>query len=195
MPIATYGAWEHDVLMVTKVPTRHRTFGTRRWLPRGRLARHSRGPLLGGVLLRLRVRCRAQTLDDDLARGVDPRQSDALSLRTGQLRSRKTRTRICRSLMAAQALAGREPPPAPGLPPLVCLHAVVACSELIATLADRIDEGRNLDARGLAITMQLLRDGRGPLYDEDAPVSLDNALRLAIAALGEPSEWPGSPAS
>jgi hypothetical protein len=62
-------------------------FTTRRWLPSRRLARRSRGLLLGGIWLRVVTRWRAPVLDRQLANGIDPMQSDELSLRVGQLGS------------------------------------------------------------------------------------------------------------
>jgi hypothetical protein len=59
--------------------------GTRRWLPSRRLARRSRGPLLGGIWLRVHTQWRAAELDRQLANGTDPMLSDELSLRAGQL--------------------------------------------------------------------------------------------------------------
>lgn len=50
---------------------------TRRWLPRGRLARRTRGPLLGGVWLRCITWWRAPALDAELAAGADPIDAEA----------------------------------------------------------------------------------------------------------------------
>jgi len=173
------------LLCTRENPVRYRAFGTRRWLPRGRQARRSRGLLLGGVWLRWRVWKRARDLDDDLAGGVDPTRSDALSLRTGQLRSLKARREIRRSLLAALELAGRQSPPASTLPPLIRRREVLACSELIVALADRIDEDSDLNVQGLAMTSQLLRDGGSPLYCEHARRPLSATLHSALAAVGD----------
>ena len=78
---------------------------TRRWLPRGRLARQTRGLLLGGVWLRCVTWWRAHALDDQLARGVDPMQSNELSLRVGQLSSERSRRRFVYALRGAVQLA------------------------------------------------------------------------------------------
>lgn len=184
-PIAGSLPEDHDGGMQN--PVRYRAVGTRRWLPRGRLARHSRGLLLGGVWLRWRVWQRARDLDDELAGGVDPIRSDALSLRTGQLRSLKTRRQIRQSLLAALELAGWQSPPASTLPPLIRQREVLACSELIAALADRIGADADLNVQGLAMTSQLLRDGGSPFYCEHAQRPLGAALRSALGALGDAS--------
>src|ERR687895_168843 len=57
---------------------------TRRWLPSGRLARRTRGPLLGGLWLRVLTKWQAADLDRRLAAGADPMQSDELSLSDGE---------------------------------------------------------------------------------------------------------------
>jgi len=89
-------------------------------------------------------------------------------------------------------LAGRRSPPASALLPLVRRREVLACNELITALAARIGEESELNVRGLAITSQLLRDGGGPLYHEDARHPLDERLRAALAALGDPSAAAGA---
>ena len=83
-------------------------FRTRSWLPSRPLARRSRGPLLGGVWLHCRTRRRARRLDSELAAGVDPMQSDELSLRVGQLRSAKGRRSLACALRGAVELAYRQ---------------------------------------------------------------------------------------
>jgi hypothetical protein len=138
------------------------------------------------VWLRWRVWCRARGLDEDLARGIDPLRTDALALRTGQLRSQKNRTRMARSLLAALDLAGRQSPSASALRPLVRRREVLACSELITALAARIVEESDWNVRGLAITSRLLRDGGGALYHEHPGHPLEAKLRSAIAAFGDP---------
>ena len=80
--------------------------GTRRWLPSRRLARRTRGSLLGGVWLRCRTWRRRHELDRELARGADPMQSDEMSLRVGQLGSAGMRVRLAHALREAVAVAG-----------------------------------------------------------------------------------------
>ena len=142
---------------------------------------------LGGVWLRWSVWRRRRRLDDDLAGGVDPLLSDALSLRTGQLRSQKSRASMGRSLLAALDLAGRQPTAAPALAPLIRRREVLACTELIAALAARISDEPNPGVRGLAIASRLIHDRRSPLYLERASRPLDTTLRCAIAAVCDSS--------
>ena len=69
-------------------------FRTRRWLPRGRLARQTRGLLLGGVWLRCVTWSWAHALETSSGAGADPMESDELSLRVGQLSSERSRRRF-----------------------------------------------------------------------------------------------------
>ena len=78
---------------------------SRNWLPRGRLARQTRGLLLGGLRLRWVTWRQARQLDEQLARGTDPIASDELSLRAGQLASARTRARFACVLRGAVELA------------------------------------------------------------------------------------------
>jgi hypothetical protein len=73
----------------------------RRELPRTRVMSRSRGLVLGGTWLRCTTRWRVRELDRQLAAGVDPMQSDELSLRVGQLGSPRNRSRIACGLPAA----------------------------------------------------------------------------------------------
>src|SRR5688500_3692616 len=78
---------------------------SRSWRPSGRLARRTRGLLLGGVWLRCVTWRRARKLDEQLARGTDPITSDELSLSAGQLASARSRGRFACVLRGAVALA------------------------------------------------------------------------------------------
>src|SRR4051794_22718127 len=119
---------------------------SRRWLPSGRLARQSHGPLLGGLGLRFRTWRQAEELDEQLAEGADPLGSDELSLRAGQLRSAKTRARIAKSLLAAVEIADREVPIALGLS--VHRPEVRDCRQLLVDLAERLGADDHTEVRG-----------------------------------------------
>jgi hypothetical protein len=106
--------------------------GTRRWPPRLRFGRRSRGLVLGGLWLRWLTWRRAFDLDRQLAGGADPMQSDELSLRVGQLGSARTKTRLACATRGGRARrqAARPAPSAvdpahrdpgkPGSPPEAC---------------------------------------------------------------------------
>ena len=85
--------------------------GRRRWRLGGRLARRSRGLVLGGVWLRCRAWRRRHELDRGLGRGADPMQSDELSLRVGQLGSPGRRVQLAHALREAVAVANGHQAP------------------------------------------------------------------------------------
>jgi hypothetical protein len=161
--------------------TRVRT-GRRRWLPTRRLARRSRGFVLGGVWLRVVTFARASALDRELADGADPMLSDELSLRVGQLRSAKRRARLASALRGAVELAGRPidqlmMPPSP-----IRRHEIQDNRELLLELAERVCSGP-VCAQGLAMTWLLVGDGSSPLYREHPRRPLRVAAFEALTAL------------
>jgi hypothetical protein len=163
---------------------------TRRWLPSRRLARRSRGPLLGGIWLRVLTIWSAADLDRQLARGVDPTVSDELSLRVGQLRSVGTRTRLgCELRRAVQMANGLR---APLITTRLRGPAIRENDELLLTLADRLHGGELLGVRGLAMTARLVRDRSGPLYRAGVSGSLQATAMEALDALGH-GHWTAGP--
>jgi hypothetical protein len=159
------------------------TSGRRRYLPRGRLVRRSRGVLLGGVWLRLTTRWRVRDLDDQLVAGVDPMQSDELSLRVGQLGSSRNRRRLACALRGAVALAERDAYPIATAAPRTRRAAVRANGELLLELAERLSTGEPVGVRGLAIASQLIDDRKSPLYSEHADRPLPVSALEALVAL------------
>jgi hypothetical protein len=139
-------------------------FRTRRWLPPGRLARQTRGLVLGGVWLRCVTRWRARALDDQLARGADPMQSNELSLRVGQLSSERSRRRFACALRGAVLLADTPLDPLRLGPPLIRRAEIRANRELLLELADRLRAGGPLRVEGLATTSLLVGDCLSPLF-------------------------------
>lgn len=163
---------------------------TRRWLPSRRLARRSRGPLLGGIWLRVLTMWSAADLDRQLARGVDPTVSDELSLRVGQLRSVGTRTRLgCELRRAVQIAKGHR---APLITTRLRGPAIRENDELLLTLADRLHGAELLGVRGLAMTARLVRDRSGPLYRAGVSGSLQATAMEALDALGH-GHWTAGP--
>jgi hypothetical protein len=152
-------------------------------MPRGPLARRSRGPLLGGVWLRVATRWRARDLDNQLAAGADPIESDELSLRVGQLGSSKSRRRLACALRGVVALAARDAYPIAMAAPPIRRTAVRANGELLLELADRLSTSEPVGVRGLAITSKLIDDRKSPLYSEHADRSLPVSAFEALVAL------------
>lgn len=156
---------------------------SRDWLPRGRLARRTRGLLLGGVWLRVVTRRRERALDEQLAGGTDPITSDELSLRAGQLASARSRGRFACVLRGAVALADAPYDPARIGRPAIQRAQVKQHRDLLLQLADRLKVGGYLGAQGLAITSLLVGDGVSPLFSKAADSSLKASLNHALLAL------------
>lgn len=143
----------------------------------------SRGLLLGGTWLRVVTRWRASELDAALASGADPTQSDALSLRAGQLRAPALRQQMQRSLQAALDLADLQRAAAWCPPPLVRSAELLACEGLVAALIARLADPHSASVQGLAVTSMLLRERQSPLFRGDTERSLADHLRWARATL------------
>jgi hypothetical protein len=154
---------------------------TRRWLPSRRLARRSRGPLLGGIWLHVVARWRASDLDRQLANGIDPMQSDELSLRVGQLGSAGTRVRLACALRGAIELAKGHR--APLVTTRLRRSEIQENDELLLALADRLRDGEPLGVRGLAMTSRLVNDHSSPLYRPGPSGSLPATATEALDAL------------
>lgn len=156
---------------------------SRDWLPRGRLARRTRGLLLGGVWLRWVTWRQARKLDEQLARGTDPIASDELSLRAGQLASTRTRGRLACVLRGAVQLADAPYDPARIGRPVIRRAQVQENRELLLELADRLRAGRYLGVQGLALTSLLVGDGVSPLFAKAGRGSLKASASHALLAL------------
>jgi hypothetical protein len=156
---------------------------SRDWLPRGRLARRTRGLLLGGVWLRWVTWRQARRLDEQLALGMDPIASDELSLRAGQLGSARTRGRLACVLRGAVALADAPYDPARLGRPIVTRDVVRENRSLLLELANRLGAGGMLGVQGLALTSLLVGDGVGPLFSQAAGGSLAASAGYALIAL------------
>jgi hypothetical protein len=156
---------------------------SRDWLPRGRVARRTRGLLLGGVWLRCVTWRQAHELDEKLARGTDPITSDELSLRAGQLASARSRRKFACVLRGAVALADAPFDPFRMGRPVIRRAQIQENRRLLLELADRLGAGGILGVRGLAITSLLVRDGVSPLYSKAARSSLKASAGHALVAL------------
>lgn len=144
--------------------------------------KRSRGPLLGGIWLRVLTKWSAGDLDRLLANGSDPMLSDELSLRVGQLGSAATRVRLANALRAAVDLAnGRR---APLITTRLRRDEIRECDEVLLSLAERLRGGGPVGAQGLAMTARLVDDRSSPLYRSRARGSLPAAVADALAALG-----------
>jgi hypothetical protein len=122
----------------------------------------------------------AADLDRRLADGTDPLLSDVVSLRTGQLGSAATRSRLAVALCRAVEVAnGRQ---APLTTTRLRRHAIRENEDLLLALAARLRSGEPLGIAGLAMTARLVKDHSSPMYRAGA--SLREALSKALAELG-----------
>ncbi len=138
------------------------------------------------VVERLRLLLRQVSLDDALAAGADPVATRELALRAGQLTDPRRRACFARSLR--RAIAAAELPPAARLPSRgagvpVNRAAVLEARPELEALADDLAEIALPNPRGVALSLQLLRDGAGPLYRPWSPEDLREAAQGARAAL------------
>lgn len=163
---------------------------TRGWVPHGRLARRTRGLLLGGVWLRCVTWRRARELDDQLACGIDPMTSDELSLRVGQLASARSRERVACTLRGVVELAAWPYDPFRLGPSIIRRAEIQENRELLLELADRLWAGGRLGVEGLATTSLLVGDGMSPLFCKAAGGSLTASANRALLALerGHPAD-------
>jgi len=145
------------------------------------------GAILREVTLgdRISARLHGAELDRALVSGVRPEAEVPLMLHARRLIAPRTRRGLARTLHGAVDAARRRPSaPVPARP--VGFHVTRAAPELLA-LAERLERPGAVDARGVALARQLLRDGLGPLYAERRGAPLAEAAREAAAAL-EPAE-------
>jgi hypothetical protein len=139
------------------------------------------GAVLREVTVRERIssRLHGAALDEALAAGVAPEAEVALMLHARRLIAPRTRCAIARTLTGmVDATQRRAAPPSRPLG----LQVAKAAPELRA-LAERLQRHGAVDARGVALARELLRNGLGPLYADRGGLSLAAAAREATAAL------------
>jgi hypothetical protein len=132
---------------------------------------------------RLRVALHRPSLDAELAAGADPSCSEVHALRAAQLVDGRQRAAYAESLKRAIASAERTRLPTRGATVPVARAAVLEARPELLALADDLVEVPDPSPRGVAMTVQLLRDGSGPLYRPWAPDDLAAAAERARRAL------------
>jgi hypothetical protein len=130
---------------------------------------------------RIAARLLAHSLDRQLADGVPPERSAALSLRARRLADPAYARFLARRLneIVREAVSRRVP----RAQIAVRLSAVVTVSAEFEELARRLVAPRPVAVRGVAQVSMLLREGSGPLYSSRADEDLGAALRRARAAV------------
>lgn len=136
------------------------------------------------------------TLDEQIARGGESASDQRLTLRAGQLTSRRERDRLARALERTLELAGHAAEAkmtrmAPVLSTRVPLRVgeIWGCADDFDGLVARLRGDEPIDAQGVAMLRRLLNDGASPLYYRRSPVTLRHAVRSARLAL-EPVSAP-----
>ena len=137
---------------------------------------------------RLRAWLRASSLDSQLAAGVPPAASAALSLRAHELGQPRNRTLIGEQLLRilCQAQGPRRLTRARLQPQRA---EVLAAADELEELARRLLAPGPLAAHGLAQARTLLVDGRSPLYFAGATERLATATARALEALHPSFGW------
>jgi hypothetical protein len=129
---------------------------------------------------RLKTWWQRDRLDEQLARGADHEASAELKLRASQLVSPTRRLVLSGTIERAV----REARVGPAMNASLRRADVLECADELQTLAARLRDPRPIDARGAAMTRQLLADGgTSPLYRADTGRSLQSAVRSARLAL------------
>jgi hypothetical protein len=133
------------------------------------------------------------TLDADLAAGVRPSSSPALSLRAHRITTPKARRRVaqalCFRIAAAKTPSHRFSARVP-----VDQGAVLSCQTEIRALAAHVATIERPRPQGVAIARQLAFDGLSPLYwkpngGEDAATRLACTIQAAFIALDVSAEF------
>jgi hypothetical protein len=133
------------------------------------------------------------TLDAELAAGVRPSASPALSVRAHQITRPKARRRLAQALCLRIAAAKTPSPPFSARIP-VDRGAVLSCQTEIRALAAHVATIEHPRPQGIAIARELAFDGLSPLYwkpngGEDAPTRLASTVEGAFKALDVSAEF------
>jgi hypothetical protein len=138
------------------------------------------------------ARGQAARLDRELAAGTSPEASASLAARAGRLTSTGFRRDLAASLRRILVAAGEPARPAAAatsVGPARALRVplrttrISQSAPLLADLASRLLEPGPVPARGVALVVQLLADGTGPLYRETARDDLGTLAERAARAL------------
>ena len=138
------------------------------------------------------ARSQAARLDRELAAGTSPEASASLAARAARLTSTEFRCDLAASLRRILAAAGEPARPvaaATSVGPARALRIplrtarISQSAPLLAELASRLLEPGPVPARGVALVVQLLADGTGPLYREAVCDDLGTLAERAARAL------------
>jgi hypothetical protein len=130
---------------------------------------------------RLRARLSPARLDAALAAGAPADARAELSIRAHRLISLRTRQRLAAEIRETLEHARRPPHRLESIRPA---RRVIHAAPLLLELADHLECRGPVDACGVARTRLLLRDGTGPVYNDDfEPGCLEQMLSRALLGL------------
>jgi hypothetical protein len=136
------------------------------------------------IHLRLRVATHRDLLDSLLARGADPTNQPALTMRAAQLGSRRHRRTLARSLRRTVEEAGASRPPTRATAVVTARAQILAATGDVLALADRLDSAQPAHTTGVAIAQRLLTDAvESPLYVAAGRGALGRLSRLAVETM------------
>jgi hypothetical protein len=132
--------------------------------------------------LRAAVLMHRTRLDRTIAEGADPSASAELALRAEQLTRDSHRRALADSLEEAMSIAEGRSRRVSASPPLA-RREIRAARATLLDLSHALRNDETVDPAGVALTLQLLTDGAGPLYIEERHDALWHAARRACVAL------------
>jgi hypothetical protein len=139
------------------------------------------GPLFASPWVRLGARLFAASLDSKLATGEHPANSHLLAARAQQLASTHLRRGLADSWLDLLIEVRRPRNLFDPVVPLV-RSRVLAAEAQIRALADALVSPLPT-VRGLAMAIETLRDGAGPLFNPSSPTMLTSSIEAIIAQL------------
>ncbi len=140
--------------------------------------RGARGERSGPAPLRLRlaVLVRRGRLDREIARAVHGRSDQALALRRAQLAGARSQQKTARHLRKVIGYAESAQRARTISAVVIDARAVRGGRRAISQLAERLERGAAVDARGMVLARVLLTDGRSPLFDPACERTIEAAI-------------------
>jgi len=143
--------------------------------------------------VRVEILLHRRRLDRQLAEGVDPADSPALSSRARQLQGARHRRGLANGLQRLVRLAERHA--ARGVTTPVNKDEVLAARAALLELVERLRAPGPVEPRGVAMVRRLLGENGSPIYSPDwtnaksASGELERRTQAALAALeGRPTD-------
>jgi hypothetical protein len=130
---------------------------------------------------RVSARLRARRLDRALAAGAAPDSSVAMSVRARALVRADTRSELAGALR--RITRNGASPRTLGSRVTTSAARVSRVRADLERLAERLLEPGPVNARGVALTQDLLSDGTGPLFWAESADDLEARLRIVLEAL------------